>query len=131
MELKTYLRVWKDFTLHAMKREMCMNKNGWKNIVFWVIVSEAIGLLAGLLTRNGTELYGQMAMKPPLSPPGWLFPVVWTILYALMGVGAGLVSGKPPSADRNRSINLMVAQLVENFFGHLKSEPLTCKNLTL
>ena len=131
MGLKTYLRVWKDFTLHAMKREMCMNKNGWKNIVFWVIVSEAIGLLAGLLARNGTEIYGQMAMKPPLSPPGWLFPVVWTILYALMGVGAGLVSGQRPLSDRNRSINLMVAQLVQNFFGLLKSEPLTCKNLTL
>ena len=108
-----------------------MNKNGWKNIVFWVIVSEAIGLLAGLLARNGTEIYGQMAMKPLLSPPGGLFPVVWTILYVLMGVGAGLVSGQRPLSDRNRSINLMVAQLVQNFFGLLKSEPLTCKNLTL
>ena len=116
MKLKTYLRLWKDLTLHTLNRVMCMNKNGWKNIVFWVIVSEAIGLLAGLLTRNGTEIYGQMAMKPPLSPPGWLFPVVWTILYALMGVGAGLVSGQQPSADRNRSLNLMVAQLVVNFF---------------
>ena len=116
MELKTYSGLWKDLTLHTLNRVMCMNKNGWKNIVFWVIVSEAVGLLAGLLTRNATEIYGLMVMKPPLSPPGWLFPVVWTILYALMGVGAGLVSGQQPSADRNRSLNLMVAQLVVNFF---------------
>ena len=35
--------------------------------------------------------------KPPLSPPGWLFPVVWTILFVLMGIAFHLVvvSGKP------------------------------------
>jgi tryptophan-rich sensory protein len=93
-----------------------MNKNGWKNILFWVLISEAVGLFAGILTRNATEIYGQLAIKPSLSPPAWLFPVVWTILYGLMGVGAGLVSGKPQSADRDRAINLMVAQLVVNFF---------------
>ena len=38
-----------------------------------------------------------MVNKPPLSPPGWLFPVVWTILYVLMGIASYLVltSGKP------------------------------------
>lgn len=88
----------------------------WKSIVFWVVLSEVVGLLAGFLTRNATEIYSQMAIKPPLSPPGWLFPVVWTILYALMGIGAGLVSGQGSSEDRNRGLNLMVAQLIVNFF---------------
>ena len=39
----------------------------------------------------------EMVNKPPLSPPGWLFPVVWTILYVLMGIASYLVltSGKP------------------------------------
>lgn len=93
-----------------------MMRKNWKSIVFWVILSEAVGLLAGLLTRNATEIYGQMAAKPPLSPPAWLFPVVWTILYALMGIGAGLVSSQAPGADRDRGLNLMVAQLIVNFF---------------
>lgn len=93
-----------------------MIRKNWKSIVFWVILSEAVGLLAGLLTRNATQIYGQMANKPPLSPPGWLFPVVWTILYALMGVGAGLVMGQSSDEDRNRGLNLMVAQLIVNFF---------------
>ena len=93
-----------------------MIKKNWKRILFWVIVSEAVGLLAGLLSRNATELYGQLAVKPPLSPPDWLFPVVWTILYALMGIGAGLVASQPSGADRNRGLNLMVAQLIVNFF---------------
>ena len=116
MELKTYLRLWQVFPSHTLYRVMCMNKNVWKNILVWVIISEAVGLLAGLLIRNATEIYGQLAIKPPLSPPAWLFPVVWTILYALMGVGAGIVSGKPQSTDTDRAINLMVAQLVVNFF---------------
>jgi len=90
--------------------------NKWKNIIFWVILSEAVGLLAGLLTGNSAELYGQLAVKPPLAPPGWLFPVVWTILYALMGIGAGLVADQAPGGNRNRGLNLMVAQLIVNFF---------------
>ena len=84
----------------------------WKSIVFWVVVSEVVGLLAGLLSADATRLYAQLAVKPPLSPPGWLFPVVWSILYALMGVGAGLVSGEKSGV----ALNLMVAQLVVNFF---------------
>ena len=84
--------------------------------MFWVIVSEAVGLLAGLISRSGTQIYGMNGVKPALSPPAWLFPVVWTILYALMGVGAGLVSVNNSTGDRNRSLNLMVAQLIVNFF---------------
>ena len=79
-------------------------------------ISEAVGLLAGLLIRDGTSIYEMTAQKPPISPPAWLFPVVWAILYALMGIGAGLVASQPPSAARNRALNLMVAQLVVNFF---------------
>ena len=95
---------------------MYMIKKNWKSILFWVSLSEIVGILAGLLTRNATQLYGQFAAKPPLSPPAWLFPVVWTILYALMGIGAGLISSGQHDAERNRGLNLMVAQLIVNFF---------------
>lgn len=104
---------------HRVYRVICMKNNRWRNIIFWVIVSEITGLFAGLLSRNATIVYGQMEIKPPLAPPGWLFPVVWTVLYALMGVGAGLVASEMPSQARNRSLNLMVAQLVVNFFWSL------------
>ena len=95
---------------------MYMNQKAWKNIIFWVILSETVGLIAGLLIRDGTALYGQIIIQPPLAPPAWLFPVVWTILYALMGIGAGLVSAQTVSHERDRGLNLMVAQLVVNFF---------------
>ena len=93
-----------------------MNKTTWKTYAFWIGLSEAVGLLSGWLTREGTALYAEMLQKPPFSPPGWVFPVVWTVLYALMGISAARVYLTPPSAARSRGLNLFVAQLVVNFF---------------
>ena len=62
------------------------------------------------------QLYAQTIVKPPLSPPGWVFPVVWTILYALMGIGAAKIYQAPPSGNRSLGLNLFVIQLVVNFF---------------
>lgn len=84
--------------------------------VLWIGLSEAVGLLAGLLTRNSMDFYAQTIQRPPLSPPGWLFPVVWTVLYALMGIGAARIWLAEPSPQRSRGLNLFVTQLVVNFF---------------
>jgi len=62
------------------------------------------------------QLYAQTILKPPLSPPGWVFPVVWTVLYALMGIGAAIIYQSPESKIRSLGLNLFVAQLVVNFF---------------
>lgn len=95
---------------------MNMNKNNWKTYAFWILLSEAVGLLAGLLTRSATEAFGQLVAQPPLSPPAILFPIVWTVLYALMGFGAARIWLSPPSPERSRGINLFIAQLIVNFF---------------
>jgi len=78
-------------------------------------LAEAVGLLSGFLTREGTQIYAEMLQKPPLSPPGWVFPVVWTVLYALMGLGAARVYLTEPSRARNRGLNLFILQLAVNF----------------
>ena len=91
----------------------------WKIYLFWVALAEGIGLLAGFLTRENTELYSQMMIKPALSPPGWIFPVVWTVLFALMGIGAATISLQPDSRKRSRALNIFVAQLIVNFFWSL------------
>lgn len=56
----------------------------------------AVGGLAAWITRENMQLYGELA-KPPLAPPAVLFPIVWTILYILMGVGYAMVT-----ADKER-----------------------------
>lgn len=84
--------------------------------IFWVLLTEAVGLLSGWLTREGAAMYGETMTRPPLSPPGFVFPVVWTALYALMGIGAAAVYRSPPSAARRRALALFFLQLAFNFF---------------
>lgn len=79
-------------------------------------MSEAVGGLSGWLIRDSTALYNQTIIQPPFSPPDWVFPVVWTILFALMGIGAARVYLAPPSNARSLGLNLFIAQLIVNFF---------------
>lgn len=74
-----------------------------------------VGLVSSLLTGNSMQMFG-MLNKPPFSPPGWLFPVVWTILYVLMGISSYLVltSGKDQQSVE-KSILLYRYQLIVNF----------------
>ena len=62
----------------------------WKQLLVCLAVPLAVGGLSALLTRNSMETF-QHLYKPPLAPPGWLFPVVWTILFLLMGIASYLV----------------------------------------
>ena len=96
-----------------------MKQQKWKVYGFWILLAETAGGLSGLLSRNGMKAYNATVLQPPLSPPMWVFPVVWTILFVLMGIGAARVSLAPQSAQRSRGLNLFIAQLVVNFFWSL------------
>ncbi len=93
-----------------------MKNSKWKTYAFWIGLSEAVGLLAGFLTRSSTEIYNETIVKPPLSTPAILFPIVWTALYALMGISAARVRLLSPSKERYWSTNLFIIQLAVNFF---------------
>lgn len=90
-------------------------KKNWKTYAFWILLSEGVGALSGWLTRDGMKVYEQTVTQPPLSPPPWVFPVVWGILYALMGIGAARVYLAPASNNRSRGLLLFLVQLVFNF----------------
>lgn len=85
----------------------------------WILAVETTGVLSGLLSRQGMQVYTEMIHKPPLSPPGVLFPLVWTILYALMGIGAARIEASADSDLRSRALNVFAVQLVVNFFWSL------------
>lgn len=93
-----------------------MKKQSCKIYVFWILLSEAIGALSGFLTRDGTRIYSQIIQQPPLSPPSIVFPIVWGILYLLMGISAARISLSPESKSRSQALNLFVIQLIVNFF---------------
>lgn len=91
-----------------------------------LIVSILLALAAGglgALLGGSMDGFGPLE-KPPLTPPGWVFPVVWTALYILTGAAAWRVwLRRQPAAERRRALRLYAAQLAVNalwpglFFG--------------
>ncbi len=65
-----------------------------------VFISLAIGGLSAFFTRNNMDIYSEVN-TPPLSPPSILFPIVWTVLYILMGISAAIIYNA--KADDNDS----------------------------
>ena len=53
-------------------------------------IALGVGGLAAFLTRSNIRLYAVLN-KPPLAPPAFLFPIVWTILYILKGIGSARI----------------------------------------
>ena len=93
-----------------------MNRTNRKQYILWIILAEAVGALSGLISAAGMAMYAEMVQQPPFSPPGWVFGLVWPILYALMGIGAARVWLAPATLARSRGLNLFIAQLIVNFF---------------
>ena len=89
-------------------------KNDLKKRIILLGIPWAVGGLATLLS-GGMDSY-QTVNQPPLSPPGWVFPVVWTVLYLLMGEASYrvLTSGKAPAQIR-KALIAYGAQLLLNF----------------
>ena len=92
-----------------------MKQRTWKTYLFWILFTEAVGALSGWLTRESTQLYSETIVRPPLSPPAIVFPIVWVILFALMGAGAARVDLSPDSPQRKRSLQIYLIQLGANF----------------
>ena len=90
-------------------------KQTWKTYLFWLALAEGVGALSGFLSRRGTELYQTTIVQPPLSPPPLVFPIVWTILFALLGIGAARIFLAPANGSRTRALLLFLLQLFFNF----------------
>ena len=74
-----------------------------------------VGVAASLLTGSGMERFA-MIEKPPLAPPAWLFPVVWTILYTLMGISSYLILiSEAEEGGKEDAIRIYAYQLIVNF----------------
>ena len=81
-----------------------------------VVAIELLGGLSGWLSQSG---YGNpwfdALNKPSFMPPGYLFGIVWPILYALMGIALAMVLAAPPSPRRKTALILFFIQLALNF----------------
>lgn len=94
-------------------------KKHTKIILLSILLAEAVGGLSGWLTREGMKAFTELVAQPPLSPPPIVFPIVWSLLYALMGFGSARIWMSAPSPERSRALNLYAVQLIVNFFWSL------------
>ncbi|HEY8891646.1 MAG TPA: TspO/MBR family protein [Clostridium sp.] len=92
--------------------------DGKKNVVALIVsvlLAQGVGLLSGFLSMNSSNAYENFN-KPAFSPPGWVFPVVWTILFFLMAIAAYRIWMKGKSGeDVKKTLTLYGIQLFLNF----------------
>ena len=87
-----------------------------RELFICIAIPLAVGGVSAWLSRESMNAFAVFD-KPPLSPPGWLFPVVWTLLYVLMGLASYLVlTSAKPQQTINRALRLYGIQLGVNFF---------------
>lgn len=88
----------------------------WRSLIAALAIPLAVGGLSAWVTKDAMERFAELD-QPPLSPPGWVFPVVWTILFILMGVASYLVgTSGMPGWERRNALLLYGVQLAVNFF---------------
>lgn len=92
-------------------------KKETKTVIKAIVIPLAVGAVSSFLSRNGMDEFYKLN-QPPLSPPKWLFPIVWTILYVLMGIASYLIYREDDNRKQT-ALKLYGIQLAFNFFWSL------------
>ncbi len=87
----------------------------FKKLIKNIAIPLGVGIVSGFLTRSGVEEFNATAIKPFFMPPGWVFPVAWTILYILMGISAYLIDIAPDAKNKKFAQTIYYVQLFFNF----------------
>ena len=85
-----------------------------KKLIIALIIPLGVGFLSFLLTRNGIANYSENLIKPSFAPPSFLFGIVWTILYILMGISSYIIS-QDMSSHKDTCLLIYGLNLVLNF----------------
>ena len=89
-------------------------KKKTKTLLTCLAVPLGVGAVSGFLTQGSMNTFEKLK-QPPLTPPGWVFPVVWTGLFAMMGTASYLVAITPKTEERKKALTLYGIQLAVNF----------------
>ena len=84
-----------------------------KSLIISLIISLGVGGLSALFTMGSMDIYKYLD-KPPLAPPSIVFPIVWTILFILMGISAYLIY-ESNSENKQSALLIYGIQLLVNF----------------
>jgi translocator protein len=99
----------------------------YKKLIYSIIICQMAGVVGALFTSSSVSTWYAALTKPALTPPGWVFGPVWTVLYLLMGVALFLIWKKGiKSAISKIAVKVFAIQLALNvlwsilFFGMQK-----------
>ena len=96
--------------------EAAARRDWWKIAIVTVIAIELIGGASGWLSNSGySNAWFDALQKPSFMPPGYLFGIVWPILYAMLGGALAMIMAEPRSDRRSLALKLFVGQLALNF----------------
>ena len=84
------------------------------SIPMWVVICFAVGFLASYLQEESLQTWYPLLRRSVLTPPNIVFPIVWSILYLLMGISAGIVPGSQ-HPHRRPVLAIFIIQLLLNF----------------
>ena len=86
-----------------------------KPYIISLLIPLAVGGLSAFLTRGNMNLYSEIT-TPPLAPPSLLFPIVWTVLYILMGISSLMIyKAGVSSKQRTSALSTYASSLIVNF----------------
>ncbi|MDE5854455.1 MAG: tryptophan-rich sensory protein, partial [Ruminococcus sp.] len=90
-----------------------MKKFSLTDLLIFIVSTELVGAFSALLSGNFSIFYTEIT-RPPFSPPAWIFPVVWTVLYAIMGISAYMIYRSNNYQYKN-ALKIYIIQLLVNF----------------
>lgn len=88
-------------------------KINFKELAKSIAIPLIVGAVSSFITNNAMEQFYKLN-QPPLAPPSWAFPVVWTILYILMGISLYIVL-QEDQEGQNEARRIFYLQLGVNF----------------
>ncbi len=95
---------------------VCNLKAKWKDLAIAILIPLIVGSAASLCSSNGINSFESLA-KPKITPPSYVFPIVWTILYVLMGISSFIVyNSNAPKQEKAFALSVYSIQLFFNFF---------------
>ena len=89
-----------------------MKKPKWMIYAGCIVGTLLLGFLSSIFVSAGMDY--KTLQKPPLSPPGAVFPIAWSILYILMGISLALVLLAPGGRDKSAALKIYAVQLAVN-----------------
>ena len=86
----------------------------WKSFLYSFLITFLFAALGGIVTYIGIPRF-EGAVQPPLSPPAYLFPIVWSVLFLLMSIGAAIIYDSD-NEDSPKALFIYTVQLTLNFW---------------